>query len=220
VADRAKHGEALTEGAPKLPSRPMPPPEVVEPDPEVFAPAPDVAAWLHATFIDPGAPLTNPEHEHLGVAQIGVIWTNVPNMRKMRGVAAQAEIPQGMGGVWIKGRQAQQFRDWFGFEPDFVITIDAPLAATLSDVQFCALAEHELLHCGQARDAYDLPRFNKDGIPVFAIRGHDVEEFVSVVRRYGMVGAHVAQLVDAANSKPELDISTVEWACGTCGRAP
>ncbi|WP_267902481.1 putative metallopeptidase [Sinorhizobium meliloti] len=40
--------------------------------------------------------------------------------------------------------------------------------------------------------------------PVFTVRGHDVEEFVGVVRRYGADAAGVRAIVDAANRPPEI----------------
>lgn len=196
----------------------MPPADAIEPLPEIFIPASDLAAWIRATFIDDSGPLYNPDHAHLGAALIGCLWTNVPNTRKMKGIAAQAEMPRAQGDAWTRARQEHWMREWFGDEPDFVITVDAPLAAVLTDVQFCALVEHELYHCAQATDGDGLPKFTKDGNPVFAMKGHDVEEFVGVVRRYGAVGAGIAELVEAANAGPTISTAHASWACGTCGK--
>jgi hypothetical protein len=60
--------------------------------------------------------------------------------------------------------------------------------------------------------------FGKDGKPKIAIQGHDVEEFVGVVRRYGVgdPDSSVARMVKAANAKPEVTESMLVGACGTC----
>lgn len=102
--------------------------------------------------------------------------------------------------------------------PDFLITIDAHYAAQCDDAEFCSLIEHEMLHAGQERDMFGAPKFTKAGRPKFAMRGHDVEEFVSIVRRYG-VGASAGStraLVEAANQKPLIGGVQISQACGTC----
>jgi len=49
------------------------------------------------------------------------------------------------------------------------------------------------------RDAFGAPKFKKStGLPSFTLRGHDVEEFVGVVRRYGAAAAGVQAMIDAA----------------------
>lgn len=86
-----------------------------------------------------------------------------------------------------------------------------------SDAEFCALIEHELYHASQERDAFGAPKFSKStGKPVFTLRGHDIEEFVGVVRRYGAEATHVKALVDAANAGPEIANVRISQACGTC----
>ena len=86
-----------------------------------------------------------------------------------------------------------------------------------SDVEFAALIEHELYHCAQQHDEFNSPKFSRDtGLPLFTMRGHDVEEFVGVVRRYGVVSKEVRQLVDAANGTPEIAPINIARACGTC----
>ena len=122
----------------------------------------------------------------------------------MHAVAGQAEIPRAQGNRWAKARHDQQLRDWFGAVPDFLLTSDPAYAAAASDRAFCALVEHELLHCGQERDGFGAPKFRQDGSPAFGIRGHDVEEFVAIVRRYGARAAagRTAELIEAARAAP------------------
>jgi hypothetical protein len=233
---RFEHPEGERRGAAKAKAewlraasrRPLPPADLhsIESvlDGDRFEPAPDVARWLVETFIADDAPLQNDEHGHLRFARLGVLWTNARNARRGRRVIGQAETgePRGAMGKWQRARAAQQLRAWFGFPlPDFIMTLDAHYCAQCSDAAFCALAEHELYHMGHERDASGQPKFHKDtGLPVFYLRGHDVEEFVGVVRRYGAEAAGIKALVDAANAKPEIGAARLAAAvgCGTCLR--
>lgn len=184
-----------------------------------FIPSPDLREWAKATFITVGAPLHNPDHAHLADAEIGFLWTSIMATRHMNAIVGQAEMPRFQGSKWSKARQEQQMEAWFGGLPDFVITIDARYATQCDDITFCALIEHELYHCGQEIDRYGAPKFGRStGLPCYAIRGHDVEEFVGVVRRYG-VGAAAGQtlaLVEAAQRGPEIGKAIATAACGSC----
>lgn len=202
-------------------TRPFPPADLANPlrHPEGFQPAPDVWEWALATFVRRGAPLHNPEHAHLEIASVGVVWTNVQNSRHMRGIVGMAEVPDTQGGNWKKARAEHQLREWFGAELDFLITLDAPWSARIGDAEFCALLEHEMYHCGHARDQFGAPKFTRSGRPKYALRGHDVEEFVGIVRRYGAgpAAGGVAEFVRAAKRKPEVAPAQIEAACGSCG---
>ncbi len=182
-------------------------------------PAPDLAAWIRATFVDEDAPLFNEEHIHLQSATIGVLWCAVPLARHMLTVVGQAEIPMARGNRWAKARHDQQLIEWFGAVPDFLLTFDPAYAAAAPDHVFCALVEHELYHCGQERDGFGAPKFKQDGSPKFGIRGHDVEEFVGIVRRYGVGAAagRTAELVEAAFQCAAIDDTAIARVCGTCG---
>jgi hypothetical protein len=182
-------------------------------------PAPEVWEWVSAHVLDDAGLLHNPDHDHLRLAHIGFLWTNTRNARRGRRVVGLAEIPSFMCNAWQKARQEFQLTGWFGQMPDFVITLDAEYCAECSDIEFCALVEHELYHCAQKHDAFGSPRFNKDtGRPVFEMRGHDVEEFIGVVRRYGVgqPDSPLAQLVQAAHRGAEVAASNIAAACGTC----
>jgi hypothetical protein len=163
-----------------------------------FIPAPELETWLRSTFIDEGSPLQNDDHFHLRLAGIGVLWTSVENSRQGRRVVGQAERGEpAVLGKWAKARAELQIVQWFGDLPDFILTFDASYAANCSGAQWCALCEHELSHCGVERDMYGAPKFKKStGLPAFTLRGHDVEEFVGVVRRYGAAAAGVQAMID------------------------
>jgi hypothetical protein len=209
-------------------TRPRPPEELRDALrlPEIFAPAPELDAWARAAFLTRGAPLYNKDHEHLLWAKIGWLWTNVENKSRSydakglrRLVGASAWFVNLKGSPWTKGMAQYQLVQWFRQVPDFVITVDAVLATRVGDLSWCGLIEHELYHCGQARDRWGAPRFTKKtGLPVFCARGHGAEEHPEVVRRYGLgaAAAGVRDLVAAALQEPEVGAADVSLACGTC----
>ncbi len=200
--------------------RPLPPASLLDDlSSASFAAAPELAAWAEATFIADDGILTNPEHAHLQQANIGFLWTNVENTRKGRQVIGQAELgePQGAMGKWSKAKARQQTFEWFAGIPDFIITIDAMWWEQASDAQACALTEHELSHCAQDRDDFGAQRFSRStGLPIFAMRGHDVEAFIGVAARYGAIEPGVRELVEALSKPPLMTADMIGCACGTC----
>lgn len=203
--------------------RPYPSHEVIAIGSPVFVPCPELDAWSQRAFIEPNAVLANPDHGHLNQAEIGWLWTNAPNTRKMNSVVGQAElsIPPSSLGKWAKARWESQILAWFpDRELDFLITLYAPYADEVDDLGFCSLVEHELYHCGQQMDEFGCPKFHRNGRPKFGIQGHDVEEFVGIVRRYG-AGASAGKsqdFIDAAKIPPEIGRAKVTGICGTCLR--
>lgn len=198
-------------------TRPHPPHHLADDMPERFAADVDFAGWISRTFLNEGAVLLNPRHEHLREATIGVLWTNVINNAKMRHILGTAELTSASGAPWKRGRSEQQMREWFGHVPTFVLTFYAPDVHRLDDRSFCALVEHELLHCAQAEDKYGAPKFDQLGAPMFGMRGHDVEEFTDVVARYGPTSKDVRDMISAAFRPVLIGDGPIEIACGTCG---
>jgi hypothetical protein len=200
-------------------NRPMPPSALFDFEQgDQFVPAPEIVDWALATFINEGATLENPEHAHLQNAVIGALWTNVANSKNGRSIVGQCELGDPMAmGKWAKAKARIQVEQWFGQIPDFILTFDAGYTAECSDIEWCALVEHELLHAAQERDMFGAPKFSaSSGRPVLGIRGHDVQEFTSIVRRYGADAAHVREFVDAANGRPEIGHANAAHACGVC----
>jgi hypothetical protein len=220
---RASASKYAVSIAPVL-TRPLPPEQLREhalvDERQDFEPDRDAWEWIRATFLEQTSPLHNPEHAHLRFAHVGILWTNVGNSRQMRRILGQAEMPMARGGKWAKARHDLQLREWFGSVPDFVITLDAPFCAEADDASFCALVEHELMHCAQRRNPYGAPLFSRStGKPIFGIRGHDVEEFVGIVRRYGAIDGGVLALAAAAREKPLIDLAKIATVCGTVAPA-
>ncbi|AJQ46424.1 MULTISPECIES: putative metallopeptidase [Pseudomonas] len=193
----------------------MPPADLLESPFLILAPAPELWEWIQREILATTGSIHNPEHGHLIDASIGVLWASSSFNKKGRGVLGQAEQLMIRAGGWQKARQEQQMRDWFGEEPEFLITLAADYCSQCTEAEFCALVEHELYHIGHKLDKYGAPAFTQDGMPKLEMRGHDVEEFVGVVRRYGP-SHDVQQLIDAASRPPEVAKINIARACGTC----
>ncbi|WP_296267440.1 putative metallopeptidase [Pseudomonas sp. UBA6562] len=196
-------------------SRPLPSAELVESPLLVLKPAAEVWEWVQREILASTGSLYNPDHAHLLDASLEVLWASHSFAKQGRTVLGQAEQVMFRAGGWQKARQEQQMREWFGEEPQFLITFAADYCAQCTDDEFCALVEHELYHIAQATDQYGAPKFTQDGMPKLEMRGHEVEEFIGVVRRYG-ASQDVQQLIDAASRPPEVAKINIARACGTC----
>jgi len=193
--------------------RPAPPEQL-----DRFLPAPELLAWVEQTILASGGALHNPDHAHLVDADLAFLWAPAAFEKAGRTVLGQAEQVMFRAGGWQKARQEQQMIEWFGGVPAFLITLAADYCATYSDAEFCALVEHELYHIGHASDPYGAPAFDKEGRPKLRIVGHDVEEFVGVVARYGP-SADVRRMVAAIGAAPAVPRLDIARACGSCLKA-
>lgn len=201
----------------QLNSRPYPPADFIE----EFAPyikmipATGIMQWVTENILDGDGELYNPDHAHLIDADIAFMWAASAFSKKGRTVLGQAEEVMMRAGGWQKARMEQQMYEWFGHKPDYIITLAADFCSECSDLEFCALLEHELYHIAQDADEFGAPKFTRDGQPKLCMRGHDVEEFVGVVRRYG-ASADVQEIIDAASKPAEVAKINIARACGTC----
>lgn len=183
----------------------------------IFLPSAELRAWTAAALLAKESPLYNRDHDHLQMADVRFLWTNAENRRRQRRVIGQAQLGQpGGSDHWAKARAEWLMHHFFGEVPDFVITLDARWWQSTGTAERCALVEHELYHCAQQTDRYGAPRFTRHGTPIWGIRGHDVEQFVGVVRRYGADAAGVRELVEVAGRGPTLPASRIEGICA-CG---
>ncbi len=135
-------------------SRPMPPAELLESPFLILTPAPELWEWIQREVLAETGSIHNPEHSHLIDANVGVMWASSAFSKKGRSVLGQAEQLMIRAGGWQKARQEQQMRDWFGVEPEFLITLAGDYCAQCSEAEFCALVEHELYHIGHKLDKY------------------------------------------------------------------
>ncbi|MEW5969279.1 MAG: putative metallopeptidase [Pseudomonadota bacterium] len=206
--------------------RPFPPQELIDKADEEeairLAPAPDLMNWVIANFLTIGGPLHNPDHDHIAELIhdneefMAFAWASSACMAKKRMVLGQCEKVMFNQGGWKKARQEQQMRDWFGYVPVYLITIDASYCDQATDRDFCALIEHELYHIGVERDEEGDPLISEmTGLPKHYLAGHDVEEFVGVVKRWG-ADESVKRLIEVAKQAPFVSDVNISKCCGTC----
>lgn len=206
-------------------ARPQPPVDLLNSEIPQFVPCSELPQWVDELFLTETSKLYNPDQEHLKSANLGFLWTNVENVRQQRRVVGMCELPKPHPalGKWAKARWSYQLAQWFGDETplDFLITLSAHYAADCDDINFCSLVEHEMYHGGQKLDEFEMPMFSKKtGQPLYALRGHDGEEFTGIIRRYGVEAAAggVMDLIAAAQYKPEIGAARARRACGNCLR--
>lgn len=201
--------------------RPTPPePLLIRPVPPsldgslFFVPAPDVRNWALQAIVEPSGPIHNPKLAHLADGDIEFLWAAQGYIKQGRMVLGTAEQVAIRAGGWQKLRQEQQFAQWFGRVPGFLITLDAEFCRECDDASFCALVEHELSHIAHKLDEFGAPRFNKDtGLPILTIQDHDVAEFHDVVERYGP-SDDVRGIIQAAGCSPTIRAEQIALACG------
>ncbi|AWL18584.1 hypothetical protein DIW83_05850 [Acinetobacter nosocomialis] len=206
--------------------RPFPPQELIDKADEEetirLAPAPDLMNWVIANFLTIGGPLHNPDHDHIAELIhdneefMAFAWASSACMVKKRMVLGQCEKVMFNQGGWKKARQEQQMRDWFGFVPTYLITVDATFCDKANDREFCALLEHELYHIGVERDGDGDPIISEmTGLPKHYLAGHDVEEFIGVIKRWG-ADESVKRLIEVAKQAPFVSDVNISKCCGTC----
>lgn len=178
-------------------------------------PANEVSEWVNENILNEGGHLHNPDHIHLLEADVRFMWASSAFEKKGRHILGQAEEVAMRAGGWQKARMQQQMYEWFGEVPKYIITLAGDYCSECSDLEFCALIEHELYHIAQATDDFGTPKFNREGQPVLTMHGHDVEEFIGVVRRYG-ASSEVQELIDAANKPAEVAAINIARSCGNC----
>ncbi|PKC39117.1 hypothetical protein V461_21735 [Pantoea ananatis BRT98] len=157
--------------------RPLPPVEIItDLKPYIsLIQADDIDCWIQNQIISTEGQLHNPDHSHLADADIGFLWAASAFTKKGRTVLGQAEEVMMRAGGWQKARMEQQMYEWFGRKPDFIITLAADYCMNCSDLEFCALVEHELYHIAQKTNEFGAPEFTRDGQPKLCMRGHVVE---------------------------------------------
>ncbi|MFG6090739.1 putative metallopeptidase [Enterobacter soli] len=121
-------------------------------------PANEVNEWISRQILSDSGSIHNPDHEHLLEADLCFMWASGSFVKKGRYVLGQAEQVMFRAGGWQKARMEQQMYEWFGRIPKFIITLAADYCSQCSDLEFCALVEHELYHIAQATDDFDAPK--------------------------------------------------------------
>lgn len=142
--------------------------------------------------------LRMPEHEHLVDNEIDLAFIfrcdeKIIGGRRILGTVYEPKVQGGLKDVfeWMVTRM-------LGRLPRFLVVLDAAYWAECGARNREILVFHELTHCQQKIDRHGALRFDLDGNPVYGLRGHDVEEFTSVVRRYGIHSDELAEFIAAA----------------------
>ncbi|EMQ0326503.1 putative metallopeptidase [Acinetobacter baumannii] len=202
-----------------VPVRPMPPEWLFEMDTPNFAPAPEIWEWIKQVFLDPKSKLFNPDHMHLRsfrYPDIAVMWARSGFKKQGRQVIGTTEKVMINAGGWKKERQEEQYIQWFNYLPEYLITFDASYSRIASDVNFCALLEHELYHIGVERDSDgEIIYSDHTGLPKHYLACHDVEEFIGVVKRWG-ANDSVKRLIEVAKNPPFVSDLDISKCCGNC----
>jgi len=187
-----------------------------------LAPAPELKEWVITNWLTLGGELHNPDHDHIAELLhdneefLAFAWASSAAVAKKRMVLGQCEKVMFNQGGWKKARQEQQMRDWFGFVPQYLITIDATYCEQASDRDFCRLIEHELYHIGVERDEDgEIIYSDMTGLPKHYLAGHDVEVFFGETKRWGADDS-VKRLVEIAKNAPFVSEKSMAACCGNC----
>jgi hypothetical protein len=148
--------------------------------PQEYQPAPEVE--------DVARGLIDAHHSHLGPVRIEYVFASEPLKEKGKIVWGKTKKVSGLN-AWLAADYKP--RDPSAPEEFFLIEIVKPVWLQLDEKSRRALVDHELTHC-------DVTPEGK-----LALRPHDLEEFNSIVRRYGLWRADVQLFLEAAKH-PDL----------------
>lgn len=138
-------------------------------------------------------------HLHEWRPDVAFILRDDPESQNQRSIIGTCSMPTVQGRhrrlfTWLMERQ-------IGYEPVFLFTLDKAWWEAASPHMREILMFHEMLHAGIAKDAFGCDKFHREtGVPIWAIVGHDVEEFEAVVRRYGAWDQALVSFQTALNS--------------------
>lgn len=140
-----------------------------------------------------------PEHTHLREHEVsfGYLMRNEPKTKGGRTELGSVHVTKTMAQGGFKDLFMQLLETMLGYVPEFVMVVNAPWWEEATPREREALVYHELLHVKQAVDGYGAPRFDRDGLPVWALMGHDIEAFKAEVQRYGAWKGDIAEFFDA-----------------------
>lgn len=145
--------------------------------------------------------LACPEHSHLldHKPDVAFLFRDGEWVKKGRSILGTCSMPSVQGDL-------RPLFDWMleellGFTPVFLFTLSFEWWEQADERQREILVFHEMCHAAQDRDKYGSPRINQQtGEPVWTIRPHDIEEFNSVVRRYGAWAPDVQDFIAAVQA--------------------
>jgi hypothetical protein len=150
--------------------------------PQKFSPAPEVE--------DVARRLIDDFHPHLSTIRIDYVFASEPLKEKGKVVWGRAKKIGGLN-AWLASET--KFREAATPEEFFVIEICKQTWQQLDEKSRRALTDHELSHLDVDMETGKL-----------SLLPHDLEEFNSIVRRYGLWRADVEFFIRAANGQKDL----------------
>jgi len=156
--------------------------------PQEYAPAPDVD--------EVARDLIDSYHSHLASVRIDFVFVSESLKENGKLVWGRAKKVGGLN-AWL----ASETRRPDAIQPEefFVVEIDRKVWGQLDDKCRRALVDHELTHLDVDIDTSKL-----------SIRPHDLEEFNSIVRRYGLWRDDVQLFIEAAKDERKLFETRIE----------
>lgn len=131
-----------------------------------------------------------------GEAVILFLMRADPKIKGQRAILGEMCLPRFQGtlgplATWLLAKVC-------GEVPDFIMILDAGWWEQAPPAAREVLVFHELCHCAIKLDRDGEQKFTDEGNPVWDLRGHDLEEFNEVVRRYGAWAPDVVAFLRAA----------------------
>jgi len=145
--------------------------------------------------------IRDPTHKHIVDNDIVIEYLMCGKQKRHQGrsIAGSVHLPK------VQGKLGDLFEQLltahFGALPDFLMVIDEPWWNAASEIDREALCWHELCHIQQEVNEFDDPKFDRDGVPVYGLREHDVTAFHSEVARYGAWSPDLQEFVHSINQK-------------------
>jgi len=146
--------------------------------------------------------MRHPVHQHLGDNDVSFGWLMRMDEKRKGGKVELGSVhavkTMAQGG--FKDLFLQLLERMLGHLPEFIVVINHAWWEQATDEQRRALVWHELAHVKQALDKWDAPRFDRDGLPVWAIVSHDLEAFRSELVEFGAWREDIADFLNAART--------------------
>lgn len=145
--------------------------------------------------------MTMPEHRHLAENEITFGWLmrSEPKVKGGKVELGSVHDVKTMFQGGFKDLGMQLLEGMLGHLPQFIVVLNYEAWRSFNPEKRTALVFHELCHVQQSLDKFGAPKFDKDGLPVYGLVGHDIEAFSSEVSRFGAWTSDIADFLEVAN---------------------
>ena len=158
---------------------------------------PKKGIWTPRWFYDKLLKYEEFIHLRDGDARVEFLLVGDEIIRSGRQVLGEVHIPTVQGK--LRGVFEWMLEQQFDSVPDFLVMLDQSYWDESGRNDREILIFHEMCHMIHKTDADGELRYDEDGNPVWGIVGHDVEEFVATVARYGAYSDELRRFLEAAN---------------------